>query len=229
MELTFGVPKKRHRRVEFRDDVPALRIEAYRGDKTSRRILINSLAMESLGIVAGEYVAIGFDSSNTAFIVGRQDEIPGAYKVNKVKPYLFTDGKMYAYLVDTYFDGNETIDHDIVLDMEAGQTSAEPIKLIFDENLVTEEKVQEIVREVIENPSTDTGEEIINEEVVENVKILDSIHTEVVVVEEPQIIEEVLSTTTEPSNDIFDFTSEYETKVENISNPDMEARLHDLI
>ena len=63
MELTFGVPKKRHRRVEFRDDVPALRIEAYRGDKTSRRILINSLAMESLGIVAGEYVAIGFDSS----------------------------------------------------------------------------------------------------------------------------------------------------------------------
>ena len=218
MELTFGVPKKRHRRVEFRDDVPALRIEAYRGDKTSRRILINSLAMESLGIVAGEYVAIGFDSSNTAFIVGRQDEIPGAYKVNKVKPYLFTDGKMYAYLVDTYFDGNETIDHDIVLDMEAGQTSAEPIKLIFDENLVTEEKVQEIVREVIENPSTDTGEEIINEEVAEEV-----------VVEEPQIIEEVLSTTTEPSDDIFDFTSEYETKVENISNPDMEARLHDLI
>ena len=218
MELTFGVPKKRHRRVEFRDDVPALRIEAYRGDKTSRRILINSLAMESLGIVAGEYVAIGFDSSNTAFIVGRQDEIPGAYKVNKVKPYLFTDGKMYAYLVDTYFDGNETIDHDIVLDMEAGQTSAEPIKLIFDENLVTEEKVQEIVREVIENPSTDTGEEIINEEVAEEV-----------VVEEPQIIEEVLSTTTEPSDDIFDFTSEYETKVENISNPDMEAILHDLI
>ena len=177
MELTFGVPKKRHRRVEFRDDVPALRIEAYRGDKTSRRILI--------------------DSSNTAFIVGRQDEIPGAYKVNKVKPYLFTDGKMYAYLVDTYFDGNETIDHDIVLDMEAGQTSVEPIKLIFDKNLVTEEKVQEIVNEVI--------------------------------VEEPQIIEEVLSTTTEPSDDIFDFTSEYETKVENISNPDMEARLHDLI
>ena len=218
MELTFGVPKKRHRRVEFRDDVPALRIEAYRGDKTSRRILINSLAMESLGIVAGEYVAIGFDSSNTAFIVGRQDEIPGAYKVNKVKPYLFTDGKMYAYLVDTYFDGNETIDHDIVLDMEAGQTSVEPIKLIFDKNLGTEEKVQEIVREVIENPSTDTGEEIINEEVAEEV-----------VVEEPQIIEEVLSTTTEPSNDIFDFTSEYETKVENISNPDMEARLHDLI
>ena len=218
MELTFGVPKKRHRRVEFRDDVPALRIEAYRGDKTSRRILINSLAMESLGIVAGEYVAIGFDSSNTAFIVGRQEEIPGAYKVNKVKPYLFTDGKMYTYLVDTYFDGNETIDHDIVLDMEAGQTSAEPIKLIFDENLVTEEKVQEIVREVIENPSTDTGEEIINEEVAEEV-----------VVEEPQIIEEVLSTTTEPSNDIFDFTSEYETKVENISNPDMEARLQDLI
>ena len=218
MELTFGVPKKRHRRVEFRDDVPALRIEAYRGDKTSRRILINSLAMESLGIVAGEYVAIGFDSSNTAFIVGRQDEIPGAYKVNKVKPYLFTDGKMYAYLVDTYFDGNETIDHDIVLDMEAGQTSVEPIKLIFDKNLGTEEKVQEIVNEVIENPSTDTGEEIINEEVAEEV-----------VVEEPQIIEEVLSTTTEPSNDIFDFTSEYETKVENISNPDMEARLHDLI
>lgn len=218
MELTFGVPKKRHRRVEFRDDVPALRIEAYRGDKTSRRILINSLAMESLGIVAGEYVAIGFDSSNTAFIVGRQEEIPGAYKVNKVKPYLFTDGKMYTYLVDTYFDGNETIDHDIVLDMEAGQTSAEPIKLLFDENLVTEEKVQEIVREVIENPSTDTGEEIINEEVAEEV-----------VVEEPQIIEEVLSTTTEPSNDIFDFTSEYETKVENISNPDMEARLQDLI
>ena len=208
MELTFGVPKKRHRRVEFRDDVPALRIEAYRGDKTSRRILINSLAMESLGIVAGEYVAIGFDSSNTAFIVGRQDEIPGAYKVNKVKPYLFTDGKMYAYLVDTYFDGNETIDHDIVLDMEAGQTSAEPIKLIFDECIVTEEKTTEVVEEVV------VEEEIVAEEAV---------------VEEPQIIEEVLSTTAEPSNDIFDFTTEYETKVENISNPDMEARLHDLI
>ena len=212
MELTFGVPKKRHRRVEFRDDAPALRIEAYRGDKTSRRILINSLAMESLGIVAGEYVAIGFDSSNTAFIVGRQDEIPGAYKVNKVKPYLFTDGKMYAYLVDTYFDGNETIDHDIVLDMEAGQTSAEPIKLIFDECIVTEEKTTEVVEEVVD--------EVVEEEIV----------AEEVVVEEPQIIEEVLSTTTEPSNDdIFDFTTEYETKVENISNPDMEARLHDLI
>ena len=211
MELTFGVPKKRHRRVEFRDDVPALRIEAYRGDKTSRRILINSLAMESLGIVAGEYVAIGFDSSNTAFIVGRQDEIPGAYKVNKVKPYLFTDGKMYAYLVDTYFDGNETIDHDIVLDMEAGQTSAEPIKLIFDQSV--SKKIQEKTTEVVE-------EVVVEEEIV----------AEEVVVEEPQIIEEVLSTTTEPSNDdIFDFTSEYETKVENISNPDMEARLHDLI
>ena len=212
MELTFGVPKKRHRRVEFRDDVPALRIEAYRGDNTSRRILINSLAMESLGIVAGEYVAIGFDSSNTAFIVGRKDEIPGAYKVNKVKPYLFTDGKMYAYLVDTYFDGNETIDHDIVLDMEAGQTSAEPIKLIFDQSVSKE--IQEFVNEAVKNPSNNTGEKIVAEEVV---------------VEEPQIIEEVLSTTTEPSNDIFDFTTEYETKVDNINNSDLEARLNDLI
>lgn len=204
MELTFGVPKKRHKRVEFRDDVPALRIEAYRGDGTSRRILINSLAMESLSIVAGDYVAIGFDTTNTAFIVGRGEASPGAYKVNKVKPYLFTDGKMYTYLVDTYFDGNDTIDHDIVLDMEAGQLSADPIKLIFDESLVT---VQEVVQV---------------EEVIEDV-------VEEVVVEEPQIMEEVLSTTTEPSNDIFDFTTEYENKVESIDNPEMEARLENLI
>ena len=204
MELTFGVPKKRHKRVEFRDDVPALRIEAYRGDGTSRRILVNSLAMESLSIVAGDYVAIGFDTTNTAFIVGRGEASPGAYKVNKVKPYLFTDGKMYTYLVDTYFDGNETIDHDIVLDIEAGQLSADPIKLIFDESLVT---VQEVVQV---------------EEVIEDV-------VEEVVVEEPQIMEEVLSTTTEPSNDIFDFTTEYENKVESIDNPEMEARLENLI
>lgn len=204
MELTFGVPKKRHKRVEFRDDVPALRIEAYRGDGTSRRILVNSLAMESLSIVAGDYVAIGFDTTNTAFIVGRGEASPGAYKVNKVKPYLFTDGKMYTYLVDTYFDGNDTIDHDIVLDMEAGQLSADPIKLIFDESLVT---VQEVVQV---------------EEVIEDV-------VEEVVVEEPQIMEEVLSTTTEPSNDIFDFTTEYENKVESIDNPEMEARLENLI
>ena len=75
-------------------------------------------------------------------------------------------------------------------------------------------KIQEVVNEAVKNPSNNTGEKIVAEEVV---------------VEEPQIIEEVLSTTTEPSNDIFDFTTEYETKVDNINNSDLEARLNDLI
>lgn len=152
LEINFGVPKKRKKKEEFREDVPALRIEAYRGQNTSRRILINSLAMDQMGIIPGNNVTIGFDSNANGYITICNDDHPHAYKINKIKPYLFADAKMYKYIVDTYFEGDDSVDHDIVLLKDAVEPGIYKLDFTCDSD---SSSVEEVVKKELPEAKDD--------------------------------------------------------------------------
>jgi|TARA_R110000850_G_scaffold167546_1_gene292620 hypothetical protein len=114
-KITFGVPSKLRRKEEFNEVTPALRIEAFRGKGTGRKIFINTLGLELIGVEPGQYVSIGYSEDGKYFIAPGYPEEANSFKLTSAKDYSFSNSKMYDHLIDTHFNGDNSITYDVKL------------------------------------------------------------------------------------------------------------------
>lgn len=128
-KIKFGVPLKRNKRKEFNEITPSLRIEASRGEGTSKRIFINTLGLKLINVEPGSNVMIGFIDED-AFITGAESTDVNSYRVTNNKDHSFSNSKMYDHLVNTYFNGDDSIHHDIEL-IETGEDSIAQLDLTY--------------------------------------------------------------------------------------------------
>lgn len=155
MDIEFGIPKKRVKSQEFREDVACLRIEEDRGEGKYKRFLINSLGMDMLGITPGESVAIGF-KEGSIYLAKVDESHPHSYKTTLGKPYSFADGKMHNYIVDTYFEEDSSTFHDLeFVQVKDGVVELVDASKTIVENISEQEDyssdVQDTTNEVIES------------------------------------------------------------------------------
>jgi len=172
MDIEFGIPKKRVKSQEFREDVACLRVEEDRGEGKYKRFLINSLGMDMLGITPGESVAIGF-KEGSIYLAKVDETHPHSYKTTLGKPYSFADGKMHNYIVDTYFEEDSSIFHDLeFIQVEDGVVELVDMSKTTLENVSEQEDYSSIVQ--------DTANEVIESQEEEIVATAGEVYSDVI-------------------------------------------------
>lgn len=121
MEFSFGIPSQRGKgtaATNFCTGTPALVVLKNAGPRTSKVIILNAEACETLGIEDGGTIAFDFTKSSPVVVNTTGIELPKgqAYTVKSKKEYgglTMRDSKLWAYFVKTY-NLDETADSNFI-------------------------------------------------------------------------------------------------------------------
>jgi len=121
MEFSFGIPSQRGKgtaAASFCTGTPALVVLKNAGPRTSKVMVLNAEACESLGIEDGGNIAFDFTKSSPVIVNATGMELPKgqAYTVKSKKEYgglTMRDSKLWAYFVKTY-NLDETADSNFI-------------------------------------------------------------------------------------------------------------------
>tara|TARA_R110002020_G_scaffold380403_4_gene591640 strand:+ start:1446 stop:1982 length:537 start_codon:yes stop_codon:yes gene_type:complete len=121
MEFSFGIPSQRGKgtaATNFCTGTPALVVLKNAGPRTSKVMVLNAEACESLGIEDEGTIAFDFTKSSPVLVNTTGMELPKgqAYTVKSKKEYgglTMRDSKLWAYFVKTY-NLDETADSNFI-------------------------------------------------------------------------------------------------------------------
>ena len=121
MEFSFGIPSQRGKgtaATSFCTGTPALVVLKNAGPRTSKVMVLNAEACESLGLEDGGTIAFDFTKSSPVVVNTTGMELPKgqAYTVKSKKEYgglTMRDSKLWSYFVKTY-NLDETADSNFI-------------------------------------------------------------------------------------------------------------------
>lgn len=121
MEFSFGIPSQRGKATaatNFCVGTPTLVVLKNAGPRTSKTMVLNAEACETLGLEDGGQIAFDFTKSTPVLVNATGMELPKGqgYTLKTKKEYgglTFKDSKLWAYFVKTY-NLDETSDTNFV-------------------------------------------------------------------------------------------------------------------
>ena len=111
MEFNFGIPSQRGKTsvnaIEFYANGPGLIILQNAGPRTSKNMVLNQQACETLGLEDGDQIAFDFTKSTPILVNATGLTLPkgAGYIIKSKKEYkglTFKDSKLWGYFVKTY-------------------------------------------------------------------------------------------------------------------------------
>jgi hypothetical protein len=137
MEFSFGIPSQRGKSavtsVDFYPGAPGVTVLKNAGPRTSKTIVLNSMAVEALGLEEGGQIAFDFTKQDPIIVNATGMSLPKGmgYVVKAKKEYnglTFKDSKLWAYFVKTY-NLDETSNNSFAL---GDQVSTEPVSFFIE-------------------------------------------------------------------------------------------------
>lgn len=162
MEFSFGIPSQRGKSTaatNFCTGTSALVVLKNAGPRTSKVMVLNAEACESLGIEDGGSIAFDFTKSSPVVVNTTGMELPKgqAYTVKSKKEYgglTMRDSKLWAYFVKTY-NLDETADSNFIFgDMISNDPKA--IQISLEEKCPDQLPVLDIPQEALYSSNGDT-------------------------------------------------------------------------
>lgn len=148
MEFSFGIPSQRGKSaassVELYSENAAITVCKNAGPRTSKIFVLNTLAVEALGLEEGSQISFDLTKSTPILVNTTGVDLPKGmgYVVKSKKEYkglTFKDSKLWAYFVKTY-NLDETQDNNFEF---GSMVSGDPVS--FEVSLVTEESDDDVI------------------------------------------------------------------------------------
>ena len=117
--MKFGIPNQRpKRKPELYPDTPVLTIGIDGGKGTSRAMILNSKAVETLGLGDEDAtVLFGFEEGRVFITNGNQDDVPEEHRIRVTKgnPRKISEKRTYTYISEKVFNLDNSVENHLVL------------------------------------------------------------------------------------------------------------------